>query len=288
MIEPILKALIQLFALIGDVHDISEISTREKDIVRMFLSRQLNNELVNKYMEMFDEYLSQYNTEKLDRGTIKDMKRTSLTAVKILGICEQINEELQQKQKLYVLVQLMDFILFGAEITENEQEFLETVAIAFNVPQTEFRNIRSFILKDVTDIPEKIRVMIIDNCIECDHKGVKHLYKENFKGTIFLLQIETTNSFILKYSGREDLFLNGQNIFPSQTYTFDHGSTIRSSSADTIYYNDISSVFSNETFKIKISIDASDVNLRFKKSEFGIQNFSFHEESGNFVGILGL
>ena len=116
MIEPILKALIQLFALIGDVHDISEISTRERDIVRLFLSRQLNNELVNKYMEMFDEYLLQYNTEKIDRGTIKDMKRTSLTAVKILGICEKINEELQQKQKLYVLVQLMDYIFLELKL----------------------------------------------------------------------------------------------------------------------------------------------------------------------------
>lgn len=287
MIEPILKALVQLFALISDVHDISEISSRERDIVRLFLARQLNNEMVNRYMEMFDEYFLQYKSQKVDRGSVRDMKRTSLTSVKILGICEKINEELQQKQKLYVLVQLMDFILFGAQITENEREFLETVSIAFNIPQGEFRNIRSFILNDISEIPEKSRVMIIDNCVECDHKGVKHLYKENFKGTIFLLQIETTNSFILKYSGREDLFLNGQNIFPSQTYTFDHGSTIRSSSADTIYYNDISSVFSNETFKIKISIDASDVNLRFKKSEFGIQNFSFHEESGNLVGILG-
>jgi hypothetical protein len=145
MIEPILKALIQLFALIGDVHDISEISSRERDIVKLFLSRQLNNEMVKKYMEMFDEYLVQYIPEKIDRGSIKDMKRTSLTAVKILGICEKINEELQQKQKLYVLVQLMDFILFGAEITENELEFLETVSIAFNIPQAEFQNIKSFI-----------------------------------------------------------------------------------------------------------------------------------------------
>ncbi len=287
MIEPILKALIQLFALISDVHDISEISSRERDIVRLFLSRQLNNEMVDKYMEMFDEYFQQYISQKVDRGSVKDMKRTSLTAVKILGICEKINEELQQKQKLYVLVQLMDFILFGAAITENEQEFLETVSIAFNIPQTEFRNIRSFILYNVSDIPEKKRVMIIDSKVECEYEGVKHLFRENFKDTIFLLHIETTNSYILKYSGKEDLFLNGQNIFPGQTYTFDHGSTIRSSSANTIYYNDISSIFTNETFKIKISIDASDVNLRFKNSESGIQNFNYHEESGNLVGILG-
>jgi hypothetical protein len=155
MIETILKALIQLFALISDVRDISEISSRERDIVRLFLSRQLNSELVNKYMEMFDEYIKQYIPEKIDRGSVKDMKRTSLTAVKILGICEQINEELQQKQKLYVLVQLMDFILFGAVITENELEFLETVSTAFNVPPSEFQNIKSFILNSVNEIPEK-------------------------------------------------------------------------------------------------------------------------------------
>ena len=287
MIEPILKALIQLFALISDVRDISEISSRERDIVRLFLSRQLNNELVNKYMEMFDEYLIQYNPEKIDRGRIKDMKRTSLTAVKILGICEQINEELQQKQKFYVLVQLMDFILFGAVITENELEFLETVSTAFNIPPSEFQNIKNFILNSVNEIPEKNKLMIIDS--NCDNKyiGAKHLFRANLKEAILLLHIESTNTYILKYSGKEDLFLNGQNIFPGQTYTFDHGSTIRGSGTNTIYYNDISSVFTEETFKIKISLEAKDVYLRFKNSEFGIQNFNFHEESGNLVGILG-
>ena len=287
MIETILNALIQLFALISDVRDISEISSREKDIVKLFLSRQLNNELVNKYLGIFDEYITQYNLEKVDRGSIKDMKRTSLTAVKILGICEKINEELQQKQKLYVLVQLMDFILFGAEITENELEFLETVSTAFNIPQTEFQNIKSFILKSVNDIPEKNRVMIINGTHENEYIGMKHLYRENLKDSILLLHIESTNAFILKYSGKEDLFLNGQNIFSGQTCTFDHGSTIRGSGTDTIYYSDISSVFTEETFKLKISIDAIDVHLKFRNSEYGIQNFNFHEESGNLIGILG-
>ena len=287
MIEPILKALVQLFALISDVRHISEISSRGRDIVRLFLSRQLNNELVKRYMEMFDEYLIQYNSEDIARGSIRDRKRTSLTAVRILGICEQINEELHQKQKFYVLVQLMDFILFGAEITENELEFLETVSIAFNIPQAEFKNIRSFILNSVNEIPEKSCVMIIDNNDDYENAGVKHLYRENFKNSVFLLHIESSNTYILKYSGKGDLFLNGQNIFPGQTYTFDHGSTIRDSGTNTIYYNDISSVFIDETFKLRISLDAVDVYLKFKNSEFGIQKFNFHEESGNLVGILG-
>jgi hypothetical protein len=39
MSEPILKALIQLFALISNVHDDTEISSRGRDIVRLFLTQ---------------------------------------------------------------------------------------------------------------------------------------------------------------------------------------------------------------------------------------------------------
>jgi ABC-type multidrug transport system ATPase subunit len=287
MSEPILKALIQLFALISDVRNTSGISSRGKEIVRLFLSLHLNNELVIKYMEMFDEYLVLYNSDNIKRGSIKDRKRTSLTAVRILGICEKINQELHQKQKLYVIVQLFDFILFSAEITENEMDFLETVSTAFNIPQNEYLNIKNFILNSVDDIPEKNRVIIIDNKLKCEHSGVKHIYKEKLRGRIFFLYIAITNTYILRYSGKENLFLNGQIIFIGQTYTFDHGSTIRCSGINTIYYNDVSSVFTEEAFKLKISIDATDVCLRFQNSDNGIHQLSFHEESGNLVGIMG-
>jgi ABC-type multidrug transport system ATPase subunit len=287
MSEPILKALMQLFALISDVHSKAEITTREKDIVKLFLSRQLNSELVTRYMEMYDEYMLLYSSENIIKGSIKDRKHTTLTAMRILAICEKINEELHQKQKLYVTIQLMDYILFGAEITDNELDFLETVSTAFHIPQEEYLNFKSFILNSADDIPEKNRLMKIDSNNESKQEGVKHLYKENLKGTIFLLYLVSTNTYILRYSGKEDLFLNGQNIFPGRTYTFDHGSTIRSSGINTIYYNDINSVFTEEAFKLKISIDAIAVSLRFKNSENGIHNLNYHEESGSLVGILG-
>jgi ABC-type multidrug transport system ATPase subunit len=287
MSEPILKALIQLFALISDSHNTTGVSSRGKDIVRLFLAHHLNNELVLRYMEMFDEYVQIYHSDNIARGSIKDRKRTSLTAVRILAICETINEELQQKQKLYVIIQLLDFILFSAEITENELDFMETVSSAFNIPLVEYQNIKEFILGAVADIPGKNRVMIIDSEDESVLEGVKHLYRENLKGRLTLLYIRSTNTYMLRYSGDEDIFLNGQNIFSGQTYIFDHGSTIRNPVISTIYYNDVNSVFNEEAFKIKISIDASDVSLRFRNSDNGIHNIHFHEESGTLVGILG-
>ena len=113
MSEAILKALMQLFALIVDIDEIQDISDKERDIIRSFLSRQLNKELVEKYMSVFEEHLHLYHEESIDKGSIRERKRTSLKAVRILSICEKINEELEQKQKIYVIIQLIEYIAYG-------------------------------------------------------------------------------------------------------------------------------------------------------------------------------
>ena len=135
MSEAILKAMMQLFALIVDIDEIQEISEKERSIIRAFLSRQLNSELTEKYMAIFENYLQHYHHDTIDKQSLRRKKRTSLTAVRILSICEQINEELEQKQKIYVIIQLVEYIAYGIEIRETELEFLQTVATAFNLDE---------------------------------------------------------------------------------------------------------------------------------------------------------
>jgi ABC-type multidrug transport system ATPase subunit len=287
MSELILKALMQLFALIGDIHDDTVITSREKDVVKLFLSRHLNNELVSRYMKMFEEFLEQFNAERRTRGSLKDMKRISLNAVKILAICEKINEELQQKQKIYVLVKLMDYISLGEEITENEMDFLQTVANSFYISESEYLNIKSFITESVDTVPDRSRILIIDNIKEYDHNGVKHVCEDNLDGAICFLQIPSTNTYIMRYSGSKDLYLNGQNISKGETYTFDHGASIRGQGINPIYYTEVVSIVSEASFEVKISLNANDVSFSFSNSDNGIHNLNFHEESGKLVGILG-
>ena len=74
MSEAILKALMQLFALIVDIDEIDQISEEERAIVRSFLSRQLSSELVERYMEVFDDYLQLYHAERIKKGSLKEKK----------------------------------------------------------------------------------------------------------------------------------------------------------------------------------------------------------------------
>jgi ABC-type multidrug transport system ATPase subunit len=287
MSESILNALVQLFALIGDIHDDTVITSREKNVIRSFLARQLNNALTEKYMKMFEDYLGMYNSERITKGSLQDRKRTSLNAMRILAICEKINEELQQKQKIYVLVQLIEYISLGDEITENELDFLHTVATAFFIPEQEYENIRAFIMKSPAEVPEKKNVLFIDNIKEERTDGIKHILNENLSGTICFLHIADTNTYILRYQGGADIYLNGQNITSELTYFFDTGSTLRATGINSIYYTEVVSIITGIENRMKISLIADDVTFRFRDSDNGIHNLNFHEESGRFVGILG-
>jgi ABC-type multidrug transport system ATPase subunit len=287
MSEAILKALMQLFALIVDIDEINEISDREKAIIRSFLARQLSSELVDKYLKVFDEFLMLYHGTRITKGSLQDKKRTALTAVRILGICQKINEELEQKQKIYMIIQLIEYIAYGIAIREKELDFLQTVASAFYILDDEYENILRFVAYSLGEIPQKNRVLLVN----CEEKltlaEVHHIRDSKLSGEISFLNIESVNTYVLRYHGNEDLFLNGQHLQTGTTYTFEHGSSIRGKSIDPIYYSDVVGVFSKSSIAISLTFEARNVEFRFRNSENGLKKFNLQEESGKLVGIMG-
>lgn len=286
MSEAILKALMQLFALVSDIHDDTIITAREKNIVRIFLIRHLNNDLVDKYMSMFEDYLGMFNSEKIVKGSLKDRKRISLNSMRILAICETINAELGQRQKVYVIVKLTDYISSGTELTETEIDFLHTVSDAFNIPAREFRNISSFIISDDPSACDHSDVLIIESNSN-EVTGVKIICNENLKGRISILRVRSTNTYLMRYHGKETLYLNGQNISEGDTYIFDSGSSVRGSGIKAIYYSEITGYLSSVSKREGVFLDAIDVEFTFRNSRNGIHNLNFNGRSGELVGIIG-
>ena len=287
MSEPILRALMQLFALISDIRTISDISKKERDIVKSFLDLHLSSQLTERYMRMFDEYLELYSvkgaSEKIEGEEISEIKTS-----RIKEICAGINEEMRQKQKIFIVIQLIDFISHGEEITENELDFLMTLALALNIPENEYKSIKSFIIDPVNKIHEKERVLLINNKQTCSYKKIKHISRINFSGELMFLNISSAKTFIFRYIGHGTLYLNGQSIYPCQTYLFDNGSTIKGHGIRTIYFTEIFGIYNVDRHKTKISLVARDVVYKFRNSDNGIQNFNFRGESGQLIGIMGV
>jgi ABC-type multidrug transport system ATPase subunit len=278
----------QLFALVSDIGNINEISTREKDVVNSFLARHLNSELVEKYLRIFDEYLDLFINREAIKEPSGDYEIQALKTMRIKRICEGINKELRQKQKIYIIVQLIDFISYGKEITDNELDFLMTVALALNVPENEYKNIKSFIIDPVSKVHEKDKLLLVNSNPTCKFHRIKHIYNPNLAGELMFLSIASTKAFILRYTGETNLYLNGQHIFPKQSYLFDSGSAIKGQGLNTLYYSELNGFLNESKSEAKIFLTANDVTFRFSNSENGIQNFNFYGESGQLVGILGV
>ncbi|HRG52425.1 MAG TPA: ATP-binding cassette domain-containing protein [Bacteroidia bacterium] len=281
MSERILKALMQMFAIIARVNGVNDSG---RFIVQAFLKQQLNQELVDQYLAIFDEFVeAHHSVSKKKDGTAK---RTSLNSVKVLKICTQINGELTQVQKVVVLIRLIEFINSNEDITEQEMEFVITVSETFNIDEEEFIRCLKFVQAKENQIPDSSKILIIDNKSH-EFENTRHLYAEGVTGQVRILWIPSVNMYALVYFGISDLYLNGQLISQGKIYILTPGSSIRSSKVKPIYYSDILSAFLTDTSKARVSFVVKDLEFKFKGGKIGLHDINFSEESGKLIGIMG-
>jgi ABC-type multidrug transport system ATPase subunit len=281
MSERILKALMQLFSIVSEAEDIS---ANSRKIVASFLKQQLNQQLVDEYLKLYDEFIEAKN-RKADGS--KKKKRTSVNSVKILLICTQINEELAQKQKIIVLIRLLEFIYANQNTSEQEMEFVTTVSETFNIPQDEYELCNDFVKNSVEEVIDIPNALVINNKKENNLKEAKHIFSEGITSEIRVIKIETVNMFFVRYYGDSELYLNGILLSNHRASILNQGSSIRSSKVLPIYYSDIISSFILDNDAEKIIFNVDNLTYKFKGGNFGMHNFSFSEESGRMVGIMG-
>jgi ABC-type multidrug transport system ATPase subunit len=281
MSERILKALMQLFSIVSDTE---ELTANSRNIVESFLKQQLNQQLVKEYLRLYDDFIEAKN--KKSEGS-KRKKRTSVNSVKVLLICTQINEELAQKQKIIVLIRLIEFIYANNHPSEQELEFINTVSETFNIPPEEFNHCLEFTKKSIDEKFDSPCVLVINSKKENELKESKHIYSEGINGELRILKIETVNLFFVRYYGDSELYMNGILINKTRSHILSQGSSIRSSRVQPIYYSDIISSYFKDDNAEKIVFNVDGLTYKFKGGNYGMHHFSFSEESGHMVGIMG-
>jgi ABC transport system ATP-binding/permease protein len=290
MSERILKALMQLFAIIARVDNYSKEgdgkidSSFGRNIVSVFLKTELNSKQVKEYLNMFDEFLILHHTNTSKKDGEK--KRTSVNSVKVLKICSQINKELTQRQKIIVLVRILEFIKVNDVVTEQELEFVNTVSESFNIPNEEFENLKSHLNSGEEIEIDSPDFLYIHPKKECAFQGL-HAELEGLNGLIRFVYIRSTNMLFFRYFGNDELNMNGQILSNDRNHIFNHGSSLRTVKSAPIYYSDIISKFLNLGSSEKLIFKAENVVYRFQNKKIGLHTLNFTQESGKLVGIMG-
>lgn len=279
MSEEILKALMQLFAIIAKQD--GGLGASEREFVESFLKQQLNEEAVQEYLALFDSFVGpageESNGKKLT--AVKD-------SVRVLGICKKINKTLTQRQKVVVLVRLFELVNADRKFTEQRMAIINTVSEVFKLSAEEFTDIERFVVGTDLESLDRSSILTIDSGSYQPLHG-KHIATEALDKPLIILQIQSVDLYFLRYDGQEDLFLNGLGIRNRSIYLFASGSSIKLPKGKPIYYTDVVSHYLADLSLTPISYVVDGVSYRFPNGDLGLHNISFAEEHGRLVGIMG-
>jgi ABC transport system ATP-binding/permease protein len=282
MSERILKALMQLFAIIANPKS----HTRDRrPIVKSFLEQQLNKVLVDEYLKIFDLYYVTH--QQKFKTSARTEKKTAASSVKVLTICTAINKELTQKQKLIVVIRLLEFINSENEITQQEFEFVSTVADTFHIPKNEYESLKNFVLHAHEEIEDSSKLLVINSLKDATKQNINHIQSESLTGEIIVYALKSANMHIFIFKNENELYLNNQLLDADKIHILSPGASIKNTKIKPIYYNDIITRYNFDKTKSKIALEAYNITYKFKNGVLGLQKMDFLVQSGNLVGILG-
>jgi ABC-type multidrug transport system ATPase subunit len=286
MSEEILRALMQLFAIISKQDDGSTANQRE--FVKSFLASQLNNQKVLEYLEDYDEKVGSADKELQETGSGSGKLTSVKDSVRTLAICRKINKTLTHKQKVIVLLRLFEMLMSEQLFTEQRIGIIRTVANVFNIAPDELDMINSFVRNESPENIDSRELLVINGLDLPAGEGtekMKHIISHGLDKSICILRIKSADLYFVRYNGASEIFLNGLSFNTKKIYLFPHGSTLRVPKG-TIYYSDIVSRFLSAENINRLSFKAENLVFRFPNNTIGLRDINISEEFG-LIGIMG-
>jgi len=286
MSEKILKALLQLFAIIAKGDAVGEGARPDNAaILERFLRKQFSPEVAAAHMARYQAFVQAFHAS--GGQSRSGRKRTSLNSVKVLKICTQVNEELNQRQKFVVLVHLLEFINSNDEVSEQEAEFVSTVAETFNITQEDFASCRRFVDGQRELREDSAHLLYIDAAVSNTMQQARHIHAHGLEGELCVLHVPSVNLYVMRYTGTGEVMMNGQRMGSDSHYVLSNGTSVRPPSGVPIYYSDILSAFMQKGTRSRIVFKADAIEYVFPNKRQGLHELRLAETGGKLIGIMG-
>jgi len=288
MSEPILMALVQLFAIVAASVK-KQVSANTRIILESYLRQHLNSQELEEYLKLFDELVLFHHPE-----TNEVSEETGIPE-KIRSICQKIHNQLNTKERLIVFIKFLEFFEELEQDSSGRSALASSLAekcflvfkSVFNPPDAEYHNSRAFIFDPFGEEMHKESLLIISSEAVPGFNGYKNIFREHLDGTILIMYVPSVRSFVCRYLGKDDLYLNGHNVPPCRSFLFANGSILKNLKISPVYYTDVVGQFLHSKEKVSIVFTAKEIEYRFRNSVNGIHPFSFTARSGELIGVMG-
>jgi ABC-type multidrug transport system ATPase subunit len=281
MSEEILKALTQLFAIITKQD--GGVTVKERQYVINFFQTELDKASVQEYLALYDEFSGYGKEEEEGKSKLTSVK----DSVKTLGICKKINKTLTQKQKIVVLIKLLELVVTDKNFTPQRREIINTVSTVFNIVKEEYDLIEGFVKTEDAKSLNFVDILLVNPDHDTEAGKIYKHFHGHIEGNLIFMRVRSVEMYFTKYLGDELNVLNGFIMQPDRVYLFSHGSTIKTQAGDALYYSDMVAHFNEELKTTKLSFNANIEELKFPNGAIGLRDVLIAEGPGRLMGIMG-
>ena len=282
MSERILQALMQLFAIGGALE---RLTLQSREAVESFLKQQVSLQRIAEYLSMYDDFVTRLEGSD---DTTRARKKIAGSSVRMLRICTEINKELNTRQKYIVFLRLAEFMQSSqSEITNEEREFLETVASVFTIEAEEYA--LCLALTSQIFSPEKLNssLILFVNSETKNANNTLHYFHQDIDGQMIFFYLKRAQVIFLRYTGQERLTVNGQPTDRSKITVLAQGAVIRGSRIQPLYFSNIIKNFLSYTDEESFQFTTKKLEYIFPNGKKGLDDLTFSVDSGTLVGIMG-
>ncbi|WP_430811468.1 MULTISPECIES: ATP-binding cassette domain-containing protein [unclassified Carboxylicivirga] len=286
MSELFLDALMQIFALLTDRRE--EQKTGDGMVeVRNFLLRNLNKEFADKALERYEYYITEYHKDSYSHDREVRDKQASSNMDRLVKICDELNQELEQSEKYMLITNMLNFIMRDGHVSGDEGAFTDVLATNLKLNERDYRNLKTFVLDYPLEVEDKERLLLISGQKEKPDKRIKYIYNPKQQVFVWVLHVQECNLLFFRYSGSRNLYLNGHLIEQNKAVAFGPGAVIKTSRMAPVYYGRVAENFIARPGRARILYRALDVSYKFSNNQVGIHPFSFSGRSGQMVAVMG-
>jgi ABC-type multidrug transport system ATPase subunit len=280
MSSQILQALTKLFALITK-QDGGASEVERKFVIDYFV-KELDQDSVSEYTTLYDE--------EAEYGKVQEKKEITMKeSVKILKFCREINKGLEQRQKVIIVVKLLELVASDKsdkQFTAQRRMIINTICDAFNI-KDDYSDLENFVFCEDSAILNSPEILVACTSNKLLSQHVKYFKVDNLHGELIFKRVPSVDLYFVKYIGDEDVKLNGFAMKRGEVSLLSQGSSIRLPRGGSVYYGDIAGVFLENLQGTKVSFFANEIEFRFPNGAIGVQKMSLSESQGKLIGIMG-
>ncbi|HEY5748482.1 MAG TPA: ATP-binding cassette domain-containing protein [Chryseolinea sp.] len=275
MSEQLLKAILRLFAVVAREDDVTQ---QERDQIRRFLDEHLSRTSVESYLKLFDEYI---------HGLPPRTGELTEELASVENLCREVNAQLTQKQKVVIVLELINIIQADGNISPREEALLNAIGENFKIPATDIEAIKVFIRGQNVKALDNDHILIVDASPAGQIQKAHYLQRAHLNGFVAVLHVAQAELYFIKYLGGTDVYLNGVPVKSGRIGVLAVGSMLRWEKDEPVYYGDILNRFKKFGSYPRLSFEGRNISFKFRNGKLGLREVSLAEESGNLIALMG-